>query len=112
MSPEPIGNFPILTSNWTTEGAPDGGSACGAGFAIFWQRGALDKEGRNGAFILEILAVCKSQLEYYQSAQFPCEENETALLALTMAIEALQSRLNRREASGVLGTHLPDSVAK
>ncbi len=87
---------------------PDGGIATGIGFTIAWQRGALNVEGRNGAFILDVLQVCQKQLEYYQSRQFACEENAQALQYLVGAIDTLESRRNRRDTAGTLGTHQPD----
>jgi hypothetical protein len=104
--------FGTTHSNWTdaTTGAPDGGVSCGIGFVISWQRGPLS-DGRNGAFLLEVLSACQSQLEYYQTGQFASTENELALDNLKTAIAHLERRLDRRKAEGVLGTHEPDAVA-
>jgi hypothetical protein len=46
----------LLNQNWKdADGKPDGGVSIGEGFTIAWQRGALDKNGRNGAFLIEVL---------------------------------------------------------
>lgn len=98
-----------INQNWQDEnGNHDGAISTGIGFTIAWQRGALDKAGRNGAFLLEVLAACKHQLEYYQSGKFACQENGNALHALKVCIAELESRKNRRIEAGTLGTHKPD----
>jgi hypothetical protein len=106
-----IEEFGTTHSNWTdaTTGAPDGGVSCGMGFVISWQRGPLT-DGRNGAFLLEVLSACQSQLEYYQTGQFASTENELALDNLKTAIAHLERRLDRRKAEGVLGTHESDAA--
>jgi hypothetical protein len=48
--------------HWETEGKPDGGQSYGIGFCIAWQRGSLQDEGRNGAFLTEILDNCLIKL--------------------------------------------------
>ncbi len=94
------------THNWTTDDCiPDGGTAYGEGFCISWQRGSLEK-GRNGAFLIEVLEACKSQLMFYQNSKFPCEENQIALQHLEKCIAALESRIARRQMEGKLGTHI------
>jgi hypothetical protein len=85
------------------------GLSCGMGFTISWQRGPLTG-GRNGAFLLEVLSACQSQLEYYQTGKFASTENELALDNLKTAISHLERRLDRRQSEGVLGTHEPDIV--
>lgn len=77
-------------------GAPDGGVSFGPGFVISWQRGALDINGRNGAFLLDILAVCQTQLEYYEEGDFACTENKEALDHLNACIRTLESRHQNR----------------
>lgn len=91
--------------NFTQGGnIPDGGAAYGEGFCITWQRGSLEN-GRNGAFLIEILNVCKAQLLFYQKSKFPCQENVEALEHLQKCIDVLDSRINRRRQQGILGTH-------
>lgn len=45
--------------HWKTEGKPDGGQSYGIGFAICWQRGSLQEQGRNGAYLIEVLEACR-----------------------------------------------------
>lgn len=95
-----------INHNWTNEDEThDGGVSTGIGFTIAWQRGPLNENGRNGAFLLEVLDSCRGQLEYFQETFLPCEENETALHHLNEAIKALESRRNKRKADGTLGTN-------
>lgn len=102
----------ITTNNWTTpEGLHDGGVSYGQGFVIAWQRGPTGENGRNGAFLIEVLTACQIQLQHYQSGQFACEENATAHRHLTQAIAALQSRRDRRIAANTYGTTQADCTA-
>lgn len=95
-----------LSSNWTdSEGNHQGGQSCGIGFTIAWQRGPLNENGRNGAFLIEVLEACEHQLRFYQNSKFACAENGEALERLRQAITALQSRRSRRQEEGTLGTH-------
>ena len=103
---------PINNSWITAEGFPDGAISTGIGFTIAWQRGPLTTNGRNGAFLLEVLGVCLHQLEQYQEGRFACAENEKALLNLTEAIEHLSARRERREVQGMLGSHEVDIPQK
>ena len=96
----------VVTQNWTDldTGNHDGGVSYGEGFCISWQRGPLKEAGRNGAFLIDVLGACRSQLQHYQSGKFACDENQSALEHLDQAILNLESRLNRREQEGKLGT--------
>lgn len=99
----------IKIHNWSDEqGNPRGGVSYGPGFTISWQQGPIVGGTRNGAFLLDILAVCKEKLEYYQRGPFACEENAHALISVASAIDVLTTRKDRREAAGTLGTHEPD----
>jgi hypothetical protein len=94
--------------NWTNpDGTHDGGTSCGIGFTIAWQRGPLTN-GRNGAFLLEVLAACKHQLDYCQNSRYACDENQEALDYLELAIATLEARKIRRKQQGILGTHEVD----
>jgi hypothetical protein len=94
-----------INFNWVDEeGNHAGGVSSGVGFTIAWQRGPL-QVGRNGAFLIEVLQACESQLQHFQSGKFACRENEIALQHLSEAINALESRRQRRMAEGKLGTH-------
>lgn len=95
-----------INSNWTDDnGNHQGGQSCGIGFTIAWQRGPLNENGRNGAFLIEVLAACENQLRYYQNSKFACTENGEALEYLRQALKALESRRSRRDTEGTLGTH-------
>jgi hypothetical protein len=52
-----------------------------------------------------IIEAAKDRLEYYQSTQFRCQENQQAIYHLTDALAILNVRTSRREAAGVEGTH-------
>lgn len=106
-----------ISEGWEdSKGNPDGAISSGIGYTIAWQRGALRLPGdaggleprRNGAFLIEVLEACKEQLDRVNSGKFACEENYEAEEALTHAIFALKSRLNRRQEEGTLGTHQVD----
>ena len=93
------------------DGNPDGGVSFGTGFTISWQRGPLGKEGTpgrtppNGAFVEDVIDAAKARIEAYQASKFNCEENARALQHLEAALEALDSRTQRRVADGTEGTH-------
>lgn len=94
-----------ITRNWLDEnGNHDGGISTGIGFTIAWQRGPLT-DGRNGAFLIEVLKSCRQQLIQYQLGKFACKENQEALDQLNQSIASLEKRAARRMAEGKLGTH-------
>ncbi len=90
--------------HWETEGKPDGGQSYGVGFAICWQRGSLLEQGRNGAFLIEVLEACLDELKH-KNNQFPCQENEDAIANLTDCLDSLNKRLERRKQQGTLYDH-------
>jgi hypothetical protein len=99
----------VINQNWTNDsGTHDGGVSTGIGFTISWQRGPINVAGRNGAFLIEVMEACHSQLEYFQNSAYSCQENIEALEHLDKAIQSIKSRRSRREAEGTLGTHQPD----
>ena len=92
------------------EGNHQGGQAYGPGFAIAWQRGQMFgglEKNQNGALIITLLSVLIDKLLFFQSGKFHCEENAKALELLIEARSLLDSRKNRRKASGTLGTTTP-----
>lgn len=91
-------------------GNPAGGITYGHGFTIAWQNGPLleAKGGRNGAFVEDIILAAIDRFEYYQSGRFSCEENEEALMHLSLALNAMRKRLARRNKAGIEGTHQED----
>ena len=99
----------VINQNWTNDdGTHDGGVSTGIGFTVSWQRGPLNEAGRNGAFLIEVLQSCSTQLEYFQNSSYSCQENADALIHLQKCIELLESRRNRRDLAGTLGTHQTD----
>ena len=93
--------------HWTSENKPNGGTSYGIGFIIAWQRGSLIEEGRNGAYLIEVLEACEDELRH-KNTYFPCQENEDALPHLQKCLEYLRSRIERRKTDGIYGTHHPD----
>lgn len=90
--------------HWETEGKPDGGQSYGIGFTIAWQRGSLLEQGRNGAFLIEVLEACLDELKH-KNRQFPCDENTMAITYLVCCLEQLNARLERRKEQGTLYDH-------
>jgi hypothetical protein len=103
----------MFTKNWTDDqGNHQGGVSYGEGFTISWQRGPLQESGgQNGAFLIEVLEACESQLAYYQDSKFGCQENLDALNLLRASIQRLKDRRDRRQNDGTLGTHLAENTA-
>ena len=94
-------------------GNPAGGFVEGRGISIRWQEGPLGRDGErrepNGAFVEGVIAAAINRMEFYQSAQFACEENAEALAHLRSALSVLEMRTARREALGIEGTHSEES---
>ncbi len=104
-------DYQVRCHNFEKDGNPDGGVAFGNGFTIHWQRGPIiqpdgSKARRNGAFLEDILFVCKRRLEYHQQGEFACHENAQMIYHLTEALRWAKKRINRRRNEGTLGTHL------
>ena len=75
-------------------------------FRIRWQDGPVNREAGekpNGAFVEDVLEVCKRRLEHYQKSAFACEENEIAMKFIEDAIVALTARRRDRISRGVQG---------
>lgn len=91
------------------DGNPAGGSVEGVGLNIIWQNGPLGRgDARtepNGAFVETVIAAVLQRIEFYQRSQFVCDENETAVVHLEKALEALTARTLSRESREVEGTH-------
>lgn len=82
---------------------------------IQFQHGPRAVEGSvAGVFDDDLLAVLQDRLEGFQSGQYACPENATALHHVQLAREALGLRVARRLAQGVLGanqTHTTEPAA-
>ncbi|MGG6281816.1 hypothetical protein ACQ4M3_09620 [Leptolyngbya sp. AN03gr2] len=104
-----MSTFEAINCNWTNNGKHEGGVSTGIGYTISWQRGPVNENGRNGAFLIEVLDSCLHQLYYFQESnpEFSCEENDRALENLKACLKALNARRARRLAEGTLGTHKP-----
>lgn len=103
-------------THWNdANGNPAGGCTQGTGFTISWQNGPLrdpgtgEKKPRNGAFVEEIIEAAVDRLNYYQASKFNCPENQAAIDACNEALHALRSRTQRREKTGIEGTHTEDA---
>jgi len=99
-------------------GNPAGGYVQSVGLEIDWQDGPLGKAGSkhrkepNGAFVETVIAGALQRIEFYQSAcggRYACKENADAIEYLRQALATLESRTLRRQASGVEGTHAPET---
>ena len=74
-------------------------------YLIAFQDGPIKEVGTNGLTHEALLAILIDRLEGFQSGQYACQSNQTALDALRVAQEALLSRTRERAARGVEGTH-------
>ena len=91
---------------------PGPGNACheyraeGPGWrqSISFQNGPI-KAGINGTTHEVLLTILIDRLEGFQSGDYACEENATALGGLGWAVHLLKSRTEKRLARGVEGTH-------
>lgn len=90
--------------HWVTGNKPDGGQSYGIGFCIAWQRGSLLEQGRNGAFLIEVLEACLDELKHKDN-QFPCQENQDAIAHLNSCLDSLNARQKRRKEEGTLYDH-------
>lgn len=92
-------------------GNPTGGYVHGMGITISWQRGPLDAQHpQNGAFVEGLIEAVKQRLAFFQEAsggRFACEENESAIKYLELALMALDRRTATRIERNVHGSHTP-----
>lgn len=72
---------------------------------IEFQHGPIQEVGVNGITNEVLLAIVIDRLEGFQSSKWACVENDDALRSCREALEALESRTQKREARGVEGTH-------
>ena len=89
-------------SEWYTdkEGNPTGGRSYGTGYEINWQNG-VQKNGKNGAFLEDVIQDCIDRLEFFNSTKFRCRENSLAITKLEEALQWLNYRTSKRNAQGV-----------
>ena len=75
-------------------------------FRITWQDGPLDRAHDakpNGAFVEDVLEVCRRRLEHYEKSPFACKENAEAIGFIAGAIAVLTERRRDRVSRGVQG---------
>lgn len=80
--------------------------------AIKFQQGPIKENGINGIRNEDLLAIVIDRLETWQNGPYRCDENETALLALKEAVDALSERTARRKVLGIEGTSVTESEAE
>ncbi len=88
---------------------PAGGTTSAVGLRVNWQNGPLgrgkERVPPNGCFVETLLDAAKDRLEFYQSGDFKCKENEAAIKAIDKALASLDARTKDREKREVEGTH-------
>lgn len=98
-----------ITNLYDADDNPTGGSVYGTGIKIDWQNGPLGRgETRvdpNGAFIETVLSACKQRLEFFNEGKYRCKTNALAILAIEVALNALEQRTVERAERKVEGTH-------
>jgi hypothetical protein len=72
---------------------------------ISFQNGPIAEAGVNGITHEVLLAILIDRLQGFQSGQYACRENATALTHLQDAQHWLQHRTRERMVRGVEGTH-------
>jgi hypothetical protein len=88
-----------LNANWKEGGIPVGGVSTGIGFTISWQRGELDRNARNGAYLEDVLQSCLTRLQFLSQSDSYYRESKRAEEHLKMAIALLIERCDPGEAS-------------
>ncbi len=71
---------------------------------ITFQKGPKE-QGVNGVHNEDLIAIVIDRIEGFQSGDYECSENQTALEHMRKALEALNDRTAAREKRGVEGTH-------
>ena len=97
--------YVYLEHGYTEDGALHGGNAHGYGFSIVWQNGPTggDRDGRNGAFVEELLAACMERLKAFQVTRFKHPANAEASRLIGEAIDVLHNRQADRVERAVYG---------
>ena len=72
---------------------------------VIFQNGPIKEVGVNGIMNEDLIAIVIDRMEGFQSGDYECSENQTALEHLRKALEALNDRTASREKRGVEGTH-------
>ncbi len=77
---------------------------CTAGMTVLFQNGPIKEVGVNGVMNEDLIAIVIDRMRGFQSGDYACPENATALLSLENALFELNSRTKQREKCGVEGT--------
>lgn len=72
---------------------------------IIFQNGPILEVGVNGISNEALLSVVEDRLIGFQSGEFACDDNATALMYLQMSMDKLLQRTRDRMSRGVEGTH-------
>lgn len=72
---------------------------------IDFQDGPIKESGINGVMNENLLAILIDRLDGFQSGPYACAENQEALDACYLALDALTRRTALRESEGTEGTH-------
>ena len=94
-----------VENGFTEDGALHSGSANGCGFCIVWQNGPTGggPDGRNGAFVEEVLSACAERLLAFQVTRFAHPANAKAARLIGEAIDVLHDRQRDRVERKVYG---------
>ena len=77
---------------------------------IDFQKGPIKDCGINGTSIEDLVAICIDRLQHFQNSKFYCKENQMALNRLEETLMWLRKRTSDREAKGIEGTNIVDSI--
>ncbi len=72
---------------------------------IWFQKGPVKEYGVNGVHNEDLIAIVIDRLRGFESGDYACSENATALKSLENALFELNHRTKQREARGVEGTN-------
>lgn len=71
---------------------------------LVFQNGAIAEVGVNGVMNENLLAIVIDRLQGFQNGPYACSQNQDALEACMVALDALKERTQIREGAGVEGT--------
>lgn len=71
---------------------------------VKFQKGPIIEHGVNGVTIEALLAICADRLHAFQTSEYACAENESALAHIESALDCLHVRTRARRLRGVEGT--------
>lgn len=72
---------------------------------IPFQKGPIKCQGVNGVFMEDLLAICVSQLKYFQNSVLNCQENQKAIEKIEEAMMYLRKRTANRIRRKVQGLY-------